>query len=342
MSYTPFNMRIVKKVNCFTFLDSEPKALSLSKDSCRLTITENITLYTPSEVIPLSNSLRRCLWHNDYGSKPIRVKLFTLFLRFSHRHHYEHNLINMNGRTYDPVISRFTSPDILIQSPTNSQSFNRYIYVWNNPLKYNDPTGYETNDDGMGDSDYDNDGNGIDGFDGDGDGGYDSEKAHKELDDMNAQLQQVDFEQTSNYKYDHSYANDQQAIENDFNNSNLAHFDASEGNDGLQAREGWDKWQAQYDNLHNADNMNQVLQNEFASKPVYQPTNYQLKKASAKLFDNISNISLLAGWAVPAIALSGTLSKALSYSIDPDKDFTSSSSAVSSITTEIHERTRSK
>lgn len=63
----------------------------------------------------------------------------------SHRQLYSLNLIDMGGRMYDPSISRFLSPDIFIQSPTNSQSFNRYIYVWNNPLKYTDPTGYRTN-----------------------------------------------------------------------------------------------------------------------------------------------------------------------------------------------------
>jgi hypothetical protein len=34
------------------------------------------------------------------------------------------------------------SADPNIQSPLNSQSHNRYSYVWNNPLKYTDPSGY--------------------------------------------------------------------------------------------------------------------------------------------------------------------------------------------------------
>jgi RHS repeat-associated protein len=52
------------------------------------------------------------------------------------------NLIHMNGRVYDPVIGRFLSPDIVVQAPYNSQSFNRYSYVLNNPLSLIDPTGY--------------------------------------------------------------------------------------------------------------------------------------------------------------------------------------------------------
>lgn len=49
----------------------------------------------------------------------------------------------MNGRVYDPNIGRFLSADPLVQAPEYTQSFNRYAYVWNNPLKMTDPTGFE-------------------------------------------------------------------------------------------------------------------------------------------------------------------------------------------------------
>jgi len=52
-------------------------------------------------------------------------------------------LIHMNGRVYDPQLGRFLSPDPIVQSPSNSQSWNRYSYVFNNPLKYTDPTGFQ-------------------------------------------------------------------------------------------------------------------------------------------------------------------------------------------------------
>lgn len=58
-----------------------------------------------------------------------------------HEHLDGVGLIHMNGRVYDPIVSRFLTPDPYIQDPTNSQSFNRYSYVWNNPLRYTDPTG---------------------------------------------------------------------------------------------------------------------------------------------------------------------------------------------------------
>ncbi|MFC2004929.1 RHS repeat-associated core domain-containing protein [Chloroflexota bacterium] len=47
-----------------------------------------------------------------------------------------------NARYYDPTIGRFISPDTVIPSPTNPQAYNRYSYVLNNPLKYNDPSGH--------------------------------------------------------------------------------------------------------------------------------------------------------------------------------------------------------
>jgi RHS repeat-associated protein len=51
-------------------------------------------------------------------------------------------LVNMNGRVYDPMLGRFLSPDPNIQAATDLQSYNRYSYVLNNPLRFTDPTGY--------------------------------------------------------------------------------------------------------------------------------------------------------------------------------------------------------
>ncbi|WP_447079027.1 RHS repeat domain-containing protein [Shewanella algae] len=52
------------------------------------------------------------------------------------------NLIHMNGRIYDPTIGRFLQADPHIQAPTNTQSYNRYSYVLNNPMSYSDPSGF--------------------------------------------------------------------------------------------------------------------------------------------------------------------------------------------------------
>jgi RHS repeat-associated protein len=51
-------------------------------------------------------------------------------------------LVHMGGRVYDPELGRFLSSDPFIQFALNSQSYNRYSYVLNNPLSFNDPSGY--------------------------------------------------------------------------------------------------------------------------------------------------------------------------------------------------------
>jgi len=51
-------------------------------------------------------------------------------------------LIHMNGRVYDPELGVFLSADPFVQFSESTQGFNRYAYVGNNPLSYNDPRGY--------------------------------------------------------------------------------------------------------------------------------------------------------------------------------------------------------
>lgn len=59
----------------------------------------------------------------------------------SHEHLAGVALIHMNGRLYDPLLRRFLNADENIQDPTNTQNYNKYGYVMNNPLMYNDPNG---------------------------------------------------------------------------------------------------------------------------------------------------------------------------------------------------------
>lgn len=51
-------------------------------------------------------------------------------------------LIHMNGRVYDPKLARFMSADPFIQAASDTQSYNRYSYVRNNPMNAVDPSGY--------------------------------------------------------------------------------------------------------------------------------------------------------------------------------------------------------
>ncbi len=52
------------------------------------------------------------------------------------------NLLDMGGRFYDPQLGLFTSIDPVIDIRFSNQGMNPYAYVLNNPLKYQDPSGY--------------------------------------------------------------------------------------------------------------------------------------------------------------------------------------------------------
>ena len=54
----------------------------------------------------------------------------------------EVGIIHMNGRIYDAKLARFLQADPFIQAATNTQSYNRYSYTFNNPLNATDPSGY--------------------------------------------------------------------------------------------------------------------------------------------------------------------------------------------------------
>ncbi|MEN2436730.1 RHS repeat-associated core domain-containing protein [Weeksellaceae bacterium A-14] len=60
-----------------------------------------------------------------------------------HEHLWRAGLINMNARLYDPILRKFLSVDNVIQDPYNTQNYDRYSYVLNNPLLYMDISGNE-------------------------------------------------------------------------------------------------------------------------------------------------------------------------------------------------------
>jgi RHS repeat-associated protein len=77
-------------------------------------------------------------WSYDLTGQPA---LFADRGFTTHEFLSDFNLYNMNGRLYDPVVGRFLSPDPYIADPSFSQSYNRYAYALNNPLKFTDPSG---------------------------------------------------------------------------------------------------------------------------------------------------------------------------------------------------------
>ncbi len=80
--------------------------------------------------------------YDAWGRQTVTLNTIGLHRGYTgHEMLTEFDIINMNGRLYDPVLGRFLSPDNYVQLPDNSQSFNRYSYCLNNPLKYTDPSG---------------------------------------------------------------------------------------------------------------------------------------------------------------------------------------------------------
>jgi len=78
---------------------------------------------------------------NDWSQKDTRTS-FLLNRGFTmHEHLDAFGIINMNGRVYDPLTGIFFSPDPYVQAHGDWLNYNRYSYVWNNPLLYVDPSG---------------------------------------------------------------------------------------------------------------------------------------------------------------------------------------------------------
>mgnify|MGYP002073936708 FL=1 len=53
-------------------------------------------------------------------------------------------IMDYKARFYSVGLGRFIQPDSIIPSPANPQSWNRYSYVLNRPISFNDPTGHES------------------------------------------------------------------------------------------------------------------------------------------------------------------------------------------------------
>gem|GEM_PF-5951937 len=58
------------------------------------------------------------------------------------------DLMDYRSRWYDGWLGRFIQPDSIVPGAGNSQSFNRYSYVLNSPIVFNDPTGHMQANDG--------------------------------------------------------------------------------------------------------------------------------------------------------------------------------------------------
>ncbi|WP_157954004.1 RHS repeat-associated core domain-containing protein [Microbulbifer sp. A4B17] len=116
---------------------------------------EKITDEAGLEILDLSfnpdGSRRQTDWGADLDQQGLQELLAVQGLTTKrgytgHEHLDRTGLIHMNGRIYDPTLGRFLSPDPIVQAPTYSQNWNRYSYVFNNPLSFTDPSGFSAKD----------------------------------------------------------------------------------------------------------------------------------------------------------------------------------------------------
>jgi len=84
------------------------------------------------------------LWRKDYAPFGEQIQTTAVAERTSYTgkpHDDLTGLTYFGGRNFDPELGRFVSVDPIGFVQTNSMSFNRYLYVNNNPYKYVDPDG---------------------------------------------------------------------------------------------------------------------------------------------------------------------------------------------------------
>ena len=86
-------------------------------------------------------ALTGCCSRYNSGALPTK---YTYTGQYSNRSDF--GLMNYNARWYDPALGRFAQADTLIPQPSDPQSWDRYAYVENNPLRYTDPSGHFTGD----------------------------------------------------------------------------------------------------------------------------------------------------------------------------------------------------
>jgi RHS repeat-associated protein len=78
------------------------------------------------------------------GGSPVPPSPSAVTLGFTgHEEDSELGLINMQGRIYDARLGRFLQADPILSAPFFSQGNNRYAYVFNNPLRFVDPGGFQ-------------------------------------------------------------------------------------------------------------------------------------------------------------------------------------------------------
>jgi RHS repeat-associated protein len=100
-------------------------------------------LGSTSAVTDPSGSVIARQWYHPYGSVRASTGALPTDITFTAQRSDATGLYFYNARYYSGVLGRFISADTIVPEPGNPQALNRYAYVFNNPLKYLDPSGHD-------------------------------------------------------------------------------------------------------------------------------------------------------------------------------------------------------
>jgi len=87
------------------------------------------------------SELRYSAWGEVRYASGVTPTRYQFTGQFSYESQF--GLYYFNARWLDPYLNHFTQPDSIVPDPNNSQAWDRYAYVSNNPLRYTDPTGHK-------------------------------------------------------------------------------------------------------------------------------------------------------------------------------------------------------
>ncbi len=140
------------------YLALRTSSSSVNFDNVRVTAQSGVVTYLHSDHLGSASALSgangslvpgsvaRYLPFGDWRTEPTTNPALTDMGFTGHKHNNsganDLGLIYMNARFYVPGLGRFASADTIVPDPNNPQSFNRYSYVYNNPLKMIDPSGH--------------------------------------------------------------------------------------------------------------------------------------------------------------------------------------------------------
>ncbi len=107
-------------------------------------------LGSTSAIVDTSGSVQAQQYYYPYGANRGGAPSGLTDKRYTGQYHEgglagAEGLHYYNARWYDPALARFTQADTIVPEPGNPQSLNRFTYVYNNPVRYTDPTGHIKN-----------------------------------------------------------------------------------------------------------------------------------------------------------------------------------------------------